>query len=97
MNRIVGVIVGMLLVGGALVSFHLHGRTQQAHVEKPAPRAILLDQWFEAANVQYRRPWPTGFDSILITRIPSSMGHTFFIGVSPNGVSPCTGSGVCRQ
>lgn len=67
----------------------------------PAPQTtavrVDLDRWQELAISQIRPAWPTGIDHVLITRIPSPMGRSFTIGVAVNGISPCSGSGVCRQ
>jgi len=97
MKRIFGVIVWLLIVGGLLLAVHQHTEMRPLLTGSLAPRAIDLDRWLETAAAQYRRPWPTGFDTVLISRIPNPLNRTFYVGVQVNGVSPCPESGVCRR
>ena len=64
----------------------------------PSPvKRVDLDHWHQLAATDFRPAWPTGIDHVLIARIPNPIGRSFQVSVTVNGVSPCSGSGVCRQ
>jgi len=83
----------VVVAAGVLVAAALWPRK-----EPSAPAgAVDLDRWRDLAATEFRSPWPTGIDHVLIKRIPNPLNRSFQVSVTVNGVSPCSGSGVCRR